>query len=185
MPAAGGHAAPAAVGVADVTATATGTAATGPRTAAGAGRGAREPAAGHVSERFVVRVGVPVVRVVLVHAAVLVVVRRRSGRRRGRHRVGRRRRPVRQPTVGRGPRRRPYGGDRSPGAFSVATAFHRLRRQSLLRLEQFVQDAHAPGHRFVQVDGHQLTALVQEQQPDVRLGRQTPDDVPAQFQHAR
>lgn len=76
-----GHVAPGAVGAAVVTATtavvtatATGTAATASRFAGG--RGAREPAAGHVGERFVFRVGVPVVRVVLVHAAELVVVRR-------------------------------------------------------------------------------------------------------------
>jgi len=91
---AAGHAAPGAVGVAVVTATtavvtatAAGTAATAPRFTGG--RGAREPAAGHVGERFVVRVGVPVVRVVLVHAAELVVVRRQRRHRRGRHRVGR------------------------------------------------------------------------------------------------
>jgi len=85
---AAGHAAPGAVGAAVVTATAAGTAVTAARFAGG--RGAREPAAGHVGERFVVRVGVPVVRVVLVHAAELVVVRRQRRHRRGRHRVGRR-----------------------------------------------------------------------------------------------
>lgn len=112
--------------------------------------------------------------VVLVHAAVLVVVRRL---------VDGRRRPTGGRVAGvRGRRPRARRRRRRLGALGVGPVprRRRRRRQRLLRLEELVQYAHAARHRLVQVDRDQLPALVQEQEPDVRLGRQTPQHVPAQ-----